>query len=103
MRATVVLYAVWCPAFCTPHTKHLLYHPHIPIPTHTHTPKHTIPPPPQDFHARYYHPSNARFWFYGDDAPEERLRLLAAYLDEFEARPVDSTVHTQPLFSVGVM
>jgi hypothetical protein len=54
----------------------------------------------QEFHARYYHPSNARFWFYGDDAPEERLRLLAAYLDEFEAKPVDSTVHTQPLFNV---
>ena len=56
--------------------------------------------PSQAFHARYYHPSNARFWFYGDDAPEERLRLLAAYLDEFEARPVDSAVHTQPLFTV---
>lgn len=52
----------------------------------------------KDFHARYYHPSNARIWFYGDDDPEERLRLLSAYLDEFEARPVDSTVHTQPLF-----
>ena len=42
----------------------------------------------QDFHARYYHPSNARIWFYGDDEPEERLRLLANYLDEFEAREV---------------
>ena len=39
----------------------------------------------QDFHGRYYHPSNARIWFYGDDPPEERLRLLAAYLDDFEA------------------
>ena len=29
------------------------------------------------FHERYYHPSNARFWFYGDDDPEERLRILA--------------------------
>jgi len=51
----------------------------------------------QDFHARYYHPSNGRFWFYGDDDPEKRLQLLAAYLDEFEARPVDSHVETQPL------
>jgi hypothetical protein len=30
----------------------------------------------QDFHRRYYHPSNARFWFYGDDDPVERLRIL---------------------------
>lgn len=52
------------------------------------------------FHERYYHPSNGRFWFYGDDAPEERLRLLANFLDNFEARPVDSTVKPQPLFSV---
>jgi hypothetical protein len=50
------------------------------------------------FHERYYHPSNARFWFYGDDDPAERLRLLAAYLDEFEAQPVDSAVTAQPLF-----
>ena len=52
------------------------------------------------FHERYYHPSNARFWFYGDDPPAERLRLLAAYLDEFEAQPVDSAVSAQPLFQV---
>ena len=45
-------------------------------------------PQTQDFHGRYYHPSNARIWFYGDDPPEERLRLLAAYLDDFEAREV---------------
>lgn len=49
------------------------------------------------FHERYYHPSNARFWFYGDDDPVQRLELLAAYLDDFEARPVDSTVKKQPL------
>ena len=52
------------------------------------------------FHERYYHPSNARFWFYGDDPPAERLRLLSAYLDEFEAQPVDSAVSAQPLFQV---
>lgn len=48
----------------------------------------------QDFHARYYHPSNARIWFYGDDDPEERLRLLSLYLDEFDARQVESHCHT---------
>lgn len=52
------------------------------------------------FHGRYYHPSNARFWFYGDDDPQERLRVLDSYLHEFDARPVDSTVGTQPLFTV---
>ncbi|KAL3139941.1 hypothetical protein ABBQ38_004231 [Trebouxia sp. C0009 RCD-2024] len=51
----------------------------------------------KDFHGRYYHPSNARFWFYGDDPADERLLLLSKYLDQFEARPVDSTVHAQPL------
>lgn len=51
----------------------------------------------QDFHRRYYHPSNARFWFYGDDDPVERLRILSNYLDEFEALPVDSTVAAEPL------
>ena len=54
----------------------------------------------QDFHGRYYHPSNARFWFYGDDPADERLQLLSKYLDEFDARPVDSTVHAQPLKQV---
>lgn len=51
------------------------------------------------FYESYYHPSNARFWFHGDDPPEERLRLLSAYLNEFEARPVDSAVAPQKLFS----
>ena len=50
------------------------------------------------FYESYYHPSNARFWFYGDDPADERLRLLSAYLDEFEAREVDSTVHLQKLW-----
>uniref|UniRef100_A0A383WCE6 Peptidase M16C associated domain-containing protein n=1 Tax=Tetradesmus obliquus TaxID=3088 RepID=A0A383WCE6_TETOB len=51
----------------------------------------------QDFHARYYHPSNGRFWFYGDDDADKRLQILDAYLSEFDARPVDSEVATQPL------
>eukprot|EP00877_Chromochloris_zofingiensis_P003328 jgi/Chrzof1/12997/Cz07g15220.t1 len=51
----------------------------------------------QSFHGQYYHPSNARFWFYGDDDPVKRLEILNAYLDEFEARPVDSHVETQQL------
>jgi Zn-dependent M16 (insulinase) family peptidase len=51
----------------------------------------------QEFHARYYHPSNARLWFYGDDDPLKRLELLDAYLGEFDARPVASAVETQKL------
>ena len=55
------------------------------------------------FHGRYYHTSNARFWFYGDDDPEERLRILDSYLSEFESREVDSTVGVQPLFTVSFL
>lgn len=36
------------------------------------------------FHRAYYHPSNARIFFSGDDAPEERLHLLDGYLSDFE-------------------
>jgi hypothetical protein len=60
-----------------------------------------LPPRFKGFHEKYYHPSNARFWFYGDDDPEERLRILGAFLDEFDARPVDSAITPQPLFTVG--
>lgn len=48
-----------------------------------------------DFHSRYYHPSNARFFFWGDDPEDERLRLLNAALQGYAARPVDSAVPLQ--------
>ena len=51
------------------------------------------------FHERYYHPSNALIYFYGDDEEEERLRLLAGYLERFEARPVEAGIPLQPLLS----
>jgi len=51
------------------------------------------------FHATYYHPSNARIFFYGDDDPEERLRLLDAVLSQFQAHPIDATLPLQPRFS----
>ena len=50
------------------------------------------------FHKNYYHPSNAWIYCYGDDDPEERLRRLASYLDEYEPRPVESAVAAQPPF-----
>ncbi|PHT63099.1 Presequence protease 2, chloroplastic/mitochondrial [Capsicum annuum] len=31
----------------------------------------------KEFHRKFYHPSNARIWFYGDDDPNERLRILS--------------------------
>ena len=49
-----------------------------------------------DFHSSYYHPSNARFFFWGDDPEDERLRLTAAALKDYTARPVNSAVPLQP-------
>lgn len=50
------------------------------------------------FHGRFYHPSNAKFWFYGDDAPERRLQLLDEYLREFQRQEVTSSIPLQPLW-----
>lgn len=50
----------------------------------------------KEFHARYYHPSNAWIAFYGDDDPEERLRILAPYLEEHEPRRIDSLLASEP-------
>lgn len=36
------------------------------------------------FHRRYYHPSNALFFFYGDDDPLRRLEMLDAVLRDFD-------------------
>jgi Zn-dependent M16 (insulinase) family peptidase len=48
------------------------------------------------FHDTYYHPSNARIFWYGDDDPEERMRILDAYLRDFDRLDVDSTIPLQP-------
>ncbi len=37
-----------------------------------------------NFHHTFYHPSNARIFFYGDDDPDERLRIVDGYLRDFE-------------------
>jgi presequence protease len=50
------------------------------------------------FHRDYYHPSNARAFFSGDDDTTERLRRLDDYFSRFDARPVDSAVPLQPAF-----
>jgi len=51
------------------------------------------------FHAHYYHPSNARIFFYGDDDPAKRLELLDVYLRDFDRIEVDSSVALQPRFA----
>ncbi|KHK01438.1 insulinase family protein [Desulfovibrio sp. TomC] len=51
------------------------------------------------FHDTYYHPSNGRFFFSGDDDPTERLRLLDDYLGRFEARPAAVSVARQQPFA----
>ena len=53
----------------------------------------------KSFHESYYHPSNSYIYFYGDDDPEERLRLLDAYLRNFDAAEIDSDVEFQKPFT----
>ena len=52
-----------------------------------------------DFHRRFYHPSNARIFFCGDDDPDTRLRILDDYLKDFEPLETDSSVPLQQPFS----
>ena len=51
------------------------------------------------FHRQYYHPSNARLYFYGNDDPIRRLQLVSEYLNAFEPIPVASSVLLQPSFA----
>lgn len=49
----------------------------------------------RDFHSRYYHPTNARFFFWGDDPEDVRLEKLADVLAPFDRREVDSAIPLQ--------
>ena len=51
------------------------------------------------FHASFYHPSNARIFFYGDDPVEERFALLEDYLKDFEQIEPQSAIALQPPLS----
>ena len=51
------------------------------------------------FYERHYHPSNAKFFFYGDDDPDRRLKLLDGVLSEFSAIAVNSDITPQPRFN----
>ncbi len=50
----------------------------------------------KDFHRKYYHPSNARIFFHGDDDPQKRLELVDQYLRDFEPLAIDSGIPLQP-------
>jgi presequence protease len=52
-----------------------------------------------EFHARHYHPSNARIFFYGDDDTDESFRIVDGYLKEFDKIEVDSGISLQKPFS----
>jgi len=51
------------------------------------------------FHKRYYHPSNAFIYFYGDDDPENRLKILNDYLKDFDFEAVNSSIPAQTHFT----
>lgn len=53
----------------------------------------------QEFHSKYYHPSNARIFFYGDDDPQKRLEIVHEYLQDFDPIEVSSNIGLQPRFS----
>ena len=48
------------------------------------------------FHERHYHPANAQFYFYGDDDPEERLRLVDAFLADIQRAAPDISREIAP-------
>jgi presequence protease len=53
----------------------------------------------QRFHQTYYQPANALIYFYGDDDPDERLRFVGRWLDEFgtpAAAPIERRITSQP-------
>ena len=52
------------------------------------------------FHKRYYHPSNTRIYFYGDDDPARRLELVDGYLKNYIANSNDTSVAVQRKLSL---
>jgi hypothetical protein len=49
----------------------------------------------KSFHQRFYHPSNARIYFYGNDDPDRRLEIIEEYLKDFSPTDPDSGVPLQ--------
>ena len=52
----------------------------------------------KQFHQQYYHPANARIWFYGDDDAQERLKILNEYLQNFDQINIDTLPGLQKPF-----
>ncbi len=44
------------------------------------------------FHSNYYHPSNSFIFFYGNDDPEKRLKLMEDYLKPYKKIKVKSSI-----------
>ena len=52
-----------------------------------------------DFHRKYYHPSNAWIYLYGDMDVEEKLDFMdREYLSDFDEAPIDSRIRMQDGF-----
>ncbi len=49
------------------------------------------------FHRAFYHPSNGRFYFWGDDAEEERLEQLGMVLSRFSKQDPAPAIELQQL------
>ncbi len=49
----------------------------------------------KSFHDRFYHPSNARIYFYGNDDPDRRLDIIDEYLKDFNRAEPESGVSLQ--------
>jgi len=50
------------------------------------------------FHESFYHPSNARIFFYGDDPVEQRFEILEEYLKDYERiEPISGIAFQPPL------
>lgn len=53
----------------------------------------------KNFHAKFYHPSNSRVVFYGDDDPARRLDILEEYFRQFERIDPKAEIALQPRWS----
>jgi len=64
------------------------------------------------FHESFYHPSNARIFFYGDDPAKERFELLEEYLKDYQRidpksgielqRPLPAPIRIEKPYAVSV-
>jgi Zn-dependent M16 (insulinase) family peptidase len=52
----------------------------------------------RDFHRKYYAPTNARFFMYGDIPTSDHLQFLAEILDGLDRVEVDSSIKSQSFF-----